>query len=173
MNFFKNYDLRALFPKGFDVAFLDGMHRFEYLLRDFINAERFCHGRSIVFLHDCFPATFRMAERVSIVGEAWTGDVWRILPALKKYRPDLRIVFLDCPPTGLVACTRLDSSSKILSEKFHDIVDEFFHIDLNDFGLETLWRLFPIIDTKKNSREPPGYDSDIKYMLTINLHIWC
>src|SRR5207237_5582391 len=41
--FFATYDVKAYFPGGVDVAFLDGMHRFEYLLRDFLNTERVCH----------------------------------------------------------------------------------------------------------------------------------
>jgi len=35
----------------------------------------------------------------------WTGDVWKIVPALIKFRPDLRVFTIACPPTGLtVVC---------------------------------------------------------------------
>jgi len=34
-DFFADYDLRVLFPRGVDMTFLDGLHRVEFLLRDF------------------------------------------------------------------------------------------------------------------------------------------
>jgi hypothetical protein len=30
---------------------------------------------------------------------------------LQEFRPDLKIVLLDCPPTGLVMCAGLDNRS--------------------------------------------------------------
>jgi hypothetical protein len=38
--FFAKNDPRAVFPRGIDLAFLDGLHRFEYLIRDFVGTER-------------------------------------------------------------------------------------------------------------------------------------
>ena len=118
--FFAAQDVFQIFPNGIDVSFIDGMHHFEFLLRDFINIERYCHTRSLILLHDCLPVNMRMAERewLSDAQEDeetrgwWTGDVWRLLPVLKKYRPDLRVQILDCPPTGLTVCTRVDHTSR-------------------------------------------------------------
>lgn len=148
--FFQQHSIRHYLSGGPDIAFLDGMHRFEYLLRDFINTERECHDRSIILLHDCLPTNERMAERVPRIDEAeapetrgfWTGDVWRMLLILRKYRPDLRLLVLDCPPTGLVACTRLDPGSEILSRNYYTIVDEFAQLELERYGLDQLWNEF-------------------------------
>jgi hypothetical protein len=156
-NFFKAHDVRAFFPSGPDVCFLDGLHRFEFLLRDFINAEAACRPNSIILMHDCLPVNQRMAERAMRVDEsehpstrsAWTGDVWRILPALKQHRPDLRIMLLDCGPTGLVACTRLDPSSRVLPRNYDRIVDEMMNLSLSSLGLEELWHMFPTLDTRR------------------------
>jgi len=71
--FFREHDVLGIFPGGVDVAFLDGMHRFEFLLRDLINAERCCHARSTVIVHDCFPPDPKLTGRVS-AGGAWAGD---------------------------------------------------------------------------------------------------
>jgi SAM-dependent methyltransferase len=155
-DFFAQYDLLEMFPNGLNVAFLDGMHHFEYLLRDFINTERCCRQHSLILLHDCLPVNMRMAERELRIDpdEAeetrlwWTGDVWRLLPALKKYRPDLRVTFLDCPPTGLVAITNLDPQSAILQQEYRLVVDEFGAVDLSSYGLKRLWSLFPTLDTR-------------------------
>jgi hypothetical protein len=70
------------------------------------------------------------------------------LPALKKYRPDLRVTFLDCPPTGLVAITNVDSQSQILQQEHRSVLDEFGAVDLASYGLKSLWSLFPTLDTR-------------------------
>lgn len=156
-DFFDHYDVRTYFPAGIDLAFLDGLHLFEALLKDFMNAERFCHDRSVILLHDCLPLNHRMAERAYRIDDAedpstrdaWTGDVWKLIPILKKYRPDLNIQQFDCGPTGLVVCTQLDQHSRILWDNYDSIIDEFFDISLNNFTLPSLWRQFPTIDTQK------------------------
>lgn len=160
--FFRDHDVRSFFPRGVDVAFLDGMHRIEYLLRDFINTEATAHRRSLVLLHDCLPLNARMARRNYVLGaseegdaaQAWTGDVWKILPILKQYRPDLRVLLLDCPPTGLVAVTRLDPGSTVLDRAYYEILDTFGPMSIEAFGLERLWAEFPLVDTRSLSDNP-------------------
>ncbi len=155
--FFDRYDLDAYLPGGPDICFLDGLHRFDVLLRDFINTEKYCHDRSVILLHDCLPVNFRMAEPVQRIDESedvstrwwWTGDVWRLLPILRVHRPDLRILQFDCPPTGLVACTKLDPGSRVLSEHYARIVETYGNIALEDVGLDSLWRTFPTVDTRR------------------------
>lgn len=129
-SFFERRDPKALFGKPIDMAFLDGMHHFEFLLRDFINTERHCHPQSLILLHDCLPPHISMTtrERLKVWRNPvpytfwWTGDVWKIIPVLKQYRPDLSIEILDCRPTGLVAITGLDPSSRVLSDAYDDII---------------------------------------------------
>jgi hypothetical protein len=65
-----------------------------------------------------------------------------MLLILRKYRPDLRLLILDCPPTGLVACTRLDPGSDVLSQNYHAIIDEFAQCELPQYGLDRLWEEF-------------------------------
>jgi hypothetical protein len=167
-HFFTKPYLANAFPAGPDISFLDGMHRFEYLLRDFSNTEKLCHPRSLIFLHDCLPQNERMTRRVHVNGPeeeggtrfAWTGDVWKLMPILKKYRPDLRVFYLDCPPTGLVAISRIDPSSAVLSQNYFEIVDEFRNLSLDDYGLQNLWDAFPMLDTQalhKNDQDLTTY----------------
>ena len=106
--FFANHDPRAVLDGPIDLAFIDGMHLADYVLRDFVNVERYCAPGALIVLHDAIPGNFEMTERVRRTAErrdralanAWTGDVWRILPILRRERPDLRIQILDCEPTG-------------------------------------------------------------------------
>ncbi len=141
--------------RGPDIVFLDGMHRFEYLVRDFANAEAWCHSGSLILIHDCLPQNARMTNRTGASGPedegvhrfSWTGDVWKIVPILKKYRPDLRVFFVDCPPTGLIAVRRLHPGSTVLAGAYQDIVTEFRDVDLADYGKDRLWTDFPTIDS--------------------------
>jgi hypothetical protein len=133
-NFFRNYNPSSIFGQEIDLAFLDGMHLYEYLIRDFINVEKYCKNNSIVIMHDCVPIDEYLARRnpeeVSLMSKSkhsdwWAGDVWKIIAILKKYRTDLRIMILDAPPTGLVIVTNLDPSSNVLSNRYFDILAEF------------------------------------------------
>jgi hypothetical protein len=153
--FFSQCDLRSIFRGGPDICFLDGMHRSEYLLRDFMNTERQCHRRSIVFLHDCLPVNPRMALRTHEAGaesegswqHAWTGDVWKMVPLLKRHRPDLKIFLLDCVPTGLVAIANLDPDSTVLSTSYSALLDELRELDLEAFSIRRLWTELPVISS--------------------------
>jgi hypothetical protein len=160
--FFRHYDLRTFFAGGVDIAFQDGLHHFEQLLLDFINTERFCHRNSLMVLHDCLPLNERMAERRFRLDETedpairahWTGDVWRIIPILKQFRPDLRIFFTDCPPTGLVLCANLNPYSTVLSDNYDHIVEHFRELSLSAVGLPALWGAFPMLDSAAIARKP-------------------
>lgn len=133
-----------------DFAFLDGMHAFEFLLRDFFNTERICHDRSLIALHDCLPLNDAMIQRefwtAAELGRDgpfpnhWTGDVWKVILILRKYRPDLRLVFVDAPPTGLVFATNLDPISQTLRANYLDIVEEFRRMENNIAALDQLYR---------------------------------
>ncbi|MGH8675174.1 MAG: class I SAM-dependent methyltransferase, partial [Burkholderiales bacterium] len=128
-DFFARRDVRALLG-GLPVEFalVDGMHLFDFVLRDFINLERHCAAGSTILLDDCYPLERRSADR-SRTTNFWTGDVWRVIPALKKYRPDLRIHTIAAAPTGLCVVRGLDPSSRALSEHYDAIVKEFLALD--------------------------------------------
>ena len=104
-------------------AFIDGMHHFEYALRDFINIESLCNRDSLIFVHDCFPIDARSAERDQSTG-FWSGDIWRLIVLLKKYRPDLAIYTLGAPPTGLGLITHLDPASQVLASRLPQLIGE-------------------------------------------------
>lgn len=145
--FFKRHSPRDILGDTVDFAFLDGMHLFEYALRDFINVENNCAANSIVAMHDCLPTDAYIAtrtngspeqEKLSTKPGWWAGDVWKILPILRKYRPDLVMVCLDAPPTGLVLLTGLHPESHILRDHYNEIVQEFGKIDLLRYGIQRL-----------------------------------
>lgn len=128
-DFFARHDLRALLDGlPVELAFIDGMHLFEFALRDFTNLERNSAAGSTILLDDCYPLDRRSAERTRVT-HFWTGDVWRVVLALKKYRPDLRIQTIAAAPTGLCVVRGLDPASRVLADNYEAIVREFLALD--------------------------------------------
>ena len=121
--FFDKYDLQKI-ANGFELAFIDGLHLFEQVLKDFINIERCASKDTIVLLHDTIPPDELSGSR-EYIKPCWAGDCWKIVPCLKAYRPDLQIFTLTSKPTGLTMVTNLAPSSTILAEKYNEIVSEF------------------------------------------------
>ncbi len=154
--FFADYDPAALLRGKVDLAFLDGMHLWEFLLRDFMNVERSCRRNSVVLLHDCVPSDVYMAERdrsserykLGSHPGWWTGDVWKAVLALRRHRPDLVIHAFDARPTGLVAVTNLDPSSTVLADRYFDIVRELGPLSLETYGLDRYWRELGVASTR-------------------------
>lgn len=107
-----------------NLAFIDGMHNFEFALRDFINVERYCTPGSTVLVHDCYPLDEATAARDRITS-FWSGDIWKLILCLKKYRPDLSIYTIAAPPTGLGIVRNLDPGSTLLRDNLREICDEF------------------------------------------------
>jgi tetratricopeptide (TPR) repeat protein len=144
-DYFADHDVRAeLGGLPIDLAFIDGMHQFEFALRDFINIEKHCSAQSTVLIHDCYPLTRLTAERERKT-LFWSGDVWRLILILRKYRPDLSVNVLATAPTGLGVVRGLDPGSSVLAERMQEIVDEYLALDYSvlDADKAGMLALFP------------------------------
>jgi hypothetical protein len=131
-DFFKQHDLRQEIGKEtFDLAFIDGLHLFEQVLKDFINLERFARKDSILLIHDCLPVDAIVAERERCTG-FWTGDVWRIIPCLKTFRPDLTIMTIPTFPSGLGVVSNLDPTSTVLSDNYDEILAYYLRLKCSE-----------------------------------------
>ncbi len=130
---------------AFDFAFLDGLHHFEVLLRDVMNAERLMASGGVIALHDCCPSSVEMTVRDQISG-AWTGDVWKTLLILLRHRPDLEIHVAKAAPTGLVVIRGLDPTSTVLSDSYEALVAEYRDLRLDDLdgGLQGYYDTFTL-----------------------------
>ena len=144
-SFFASRDVRAeLGGLPIDLAFIDGMHHFEYALRDFANIERHATPQSTILIHDCYPLDRVTAER-DRQRSFWSGDVWRLIVLLKKYRPELAIHTIATAPTGLVMVRRLDPGSRLLLERHNQLREEFLALDYSylEQGMAEKLNLFP------------------------------
>ena len=130
--FFAKHDVRAaLGGRPVDMAFIDGMHRFECALRDFVNVERVCARSSVILLHDCYPLDARTAQREQTT-RFWSGDIWRLLLLLRACRPDLLVHTIATPPTGLGLVLHPDPESRVLTDNLEPLIAEYL---AKDFGV--------------------------------------
>jgi hypothetical protein len=128
----------------FGFSFLDGMHLMEFLLRDFINTETASRPGAVIAMHDCCPYDFKMTTRKveEVPRGAWTGDVWKLIPILEQYRPDLKITVLGCQTTGLVLVAGLDPRNTALRDNYDKILLEWKELTLKEFGVDRFFDRF-------------------------------
>ena len=129
----------------YDFAFLDGLHHFEVLLRDFINTERLMRPGGTIALHDCCPFNPEMTAREQGAGN-WTGDVWKTLLILLRHRPDFDIKVAKAEPTGLVVIRGLDPENTTLADAYETLVDEYMNLQITDLdgGLAGYYQNFEL-----------------------------
>jgi hypothetical protein len=121
--YFKCDPIKALRGKP-DVVFIDGMHHFEFALRDFMNAEAISPPHGLIVMDDIYPNHPAQAERTRRTS-AWTGDVWKVVEVLQKHRKDLLLFCLDTAPTGLLLVAGLDSSSDVLKKLYPTLLKTY------------------------------------------------
>ena len=107
-----------------DLSFVDGMHWCEFALRDVLNSERVSAPDSVIVVHDIYPSNEAEAAR-DINHGRWMGDVFKIIPILDKYRPDMRsIVINDLYPSGVAIYTNLAPAEPIAHDTYRAMVNE-------------------------------------------------
>lgn len=121
--FFKNHVDQYL-KEPPDLVFIDGMHLFEFALRDFLNVERYASKNTVVLMDDIFPCHPAQAERERRT-RAWTGDVWKVIEILEKYRKDLKIEKIDAYPTGIACISNFSAEQKNHELTDKDLIAEY------------------------------------------------
>ncbi len=137
--FFHEDATSVLSDKQLDLAFIDGMHLFEFALRDFINIERYSLATSLVVIDDIYPNHPIQAERKRR-SRVWTGDIWKLHDCLRRIRPDLVLIPIDTAPTGLLLVAGLNSANRTLSDQYNPLVRKYRNLPLDDSELEILGR---------------------------------
>lgn len=159
--YFAGHDVRAeLGGLPVDMAFIDGMHCFDFALRDFMNLERLCKRDSVILVHDCHPLTAPTAERERKTA-FWSGDVWRLIVLLCRHRPDLKLHTLAAMPTGLGFITGLDPQSRYIEQHLDELIAEGMALDYSvlDGDKAGTLNLFPNDWSRIRSLLPPPFSA--------------
>jgi len=139
-DFFAQPDAISWFPEAvIDFTFIDGLHHFEFVLRDFMNTERLSTPASVIIFDDVLPRSVAEAARKRRT-LYWAGDTYKILIVLERYRPDLTIIPINTEPTGTLLVLGLDPTSTVLAEHYDEIVKEYATEDPQSVPDEILHR---------------------------------
>jgi predicted O-methyltransferase YrrM len=131
--FFAKNNVEELLGDKIELAFIDGLHHYDQVLKDFINVEKHSDKDTIVLLHDIYPVVPETATREWNTFY-WAGDTWKFMHVLKTYRPDLTVRTIPTFPTGLGFVHNLDANNTTLEDNFETILAEFDNkiYDLNN-----------------------------------------
>jgi hypothetical protein len=113
------------------IGFIDGLHLYEQALQDFIHLEAYCGPRSVILVHDTIPLDEATQSRARDT-QFHTGDVWKVVLALKHYRPTLDIFTIAAPWTGLTVVTGLDPASRVLADSYDEVVARFIDLPFTE-----------------------------------------
>lgn len=138
------------------VSFIDGMHLFEFALRDFINCEAVMERDGIICLHDVcpynIPQTTREIKYMTELKRPWTGDVWKLVVILQRYRPDLNIDILKASSTGFACVSNLDDKNTVLIDNYDDILKQFTELTFEDYNPENYYASLALQDPSEYLR---------------------
>jgi len=108
-------------PQGpIDFAFIDGMHEFTHALRDFMNVEAHATRQTVIAIHDTIPFD-EITQRPDRQRAFYTGDIWRTVAALRRYRPDLTVITIPTAPSGLTLVLNADPDNRVLWDQYAEI----------------------------------------------------
>lgn len=142
--FFARRDPLARLPRPvLDLAFIDGMHLAEFALRDFMNIERFCTPGSVLVFDDMLSRNIDEAARDRHTGP-WTGDVYKVMTALREHRPDLITLDVDTEGSGVGLILLPDPGSSVLGGKYDQLVAEMVVPDPQVVPDQVLRRLIAV-----------------------------
>ena len=108
-DFFAQDAARVIGNRKLEISLIDGMHEYEYALRDAENVLKYLSGNGVIVMHDCNALTreanvsFAEWKARNFEG-TWNGDVWKTIMHLRT-RTDLNVFVLDCDH-GLGVITR-------------------------------------------------------------------
>ena len=145
--FFSQYDLKGLLGGPIDLAFIDGMHNAEFVLRDFCNLEKNSHAGTVILVDDVLPDRIEWTTRERMT-RAWTGDVYKIITILRRYRPDLAVTVVNVDLKGLACVTGLNPASMILSENYDAIEKALLSGEYDLSSAESIRALFEPISAE-------------------------
>lgn len=95
--------------RKYDIIFLDGLHTFEQTFRDFCATLSFSHQKTVWLIDDTMPNSIFSAHRNiaesmnaqeshGIANRSWHGDVYKIVPAIHDFFPQMSYATIKSGP---------------------------------------------------------------------------
>ena len=152
-NFFSNKALSdRIFEADFQLAFIDGMHLSEFVLRDFMNVESRVSKDCCIVIDDVLPEQLVMADRDRKFN-AWCGDVYKLILVLVELRPDLNISVIPAMAgpyrKGVAVISNLDPTNDTLRVKYDTIESRLKGNEYTIDSIDELECRMPILSSEK------------------------
>ena len=125
--------------KKFDIALIDGMHEYEYALRDVENTLQYLSPNGVIIMHDCNPETKLSASsfedwKKRQFADTWNGDVWKVILHLQSLRNDVNAFVLDCDHgLGIITWGKPEKKMNYRKEQITALTYEDFNKNRKDF----------------------------------------
>lgn len=86
--------------KPIDICLVDGMHEYEFALRDVENSLKYLSQNGVIVMHDCNPVMKQAAMDFESWKQQgcktdWNGDVWKAVVHLRSRRNDINVFVLN------------------------------------------------------------------------------
>ena len=120
-DFFREDAGKVFATKKVEIALIDGLHQYDYALRDIENTLKYLSDDGVILVHDCNPLSQSASgtfEDWQASGEKgfWNGDVWKAIVHLRSTRNDINIFVLDCDH-GLGIVTKGEAEKPLSFQK--------------------------------------------------------
>ena len=109
----------------FDCIFIDGLHEYDQVFKDIINAIKYLNKDGIIILHDCLPTSVHQ-QAVPRYKSGWTGDVWK---AIVNFRTRAEYDTVTCKIDCGVSIIRKKKNQKLLNIQ----IENFKELKFIDF----------------------------------------
>lgn len=133
--FFEEDAPALLKDKQFDLALIDGMHEYDYALRDVENTLKYLSDDGVIIMHDCNPltkaaaCTFQEWKDRDFAG-TWNGDVWKVILHMQSVRKDVNAFVLDCDHgLGIITKGKPEQSFDYSKEQIDKLTYEEFEVN--------------------------------------------
>ncbi len=138
-DFFAQDAPNLLNGKKFEIALIDGMHEYEYALRDVENTLNNMTDNGIIVMHDCNPLTKDAASSFAEwksrnFADTWNGDVWKVILHMQSLRNDVNAFTLDCDHgLGVITKGKPEKHLNFTKEQINNLTYEDFNKNRKDF----------------------------------------
>jgi hypothetical protein len=95
----------------YDIIFIDGLHEYKQVIKDFNNSIKVINKNGYILLHDCNPPD-EISQTVPRRSISWNGDVWKAFILIKRENPNASVIDSDFG-IGLVPAQNLHSVQNI------------------------------------------------------------
>ena len=130
--------------EGFDVVFIDGLHLYEQVRRDFDGALKVLKPGGWIAIHDMLPRDWLEEHVPQIRTRGWTGDGWKVaFEFLASPDIEFRLLALDhgvvvvkpLNPTPLIP----DLSGELRDQRFAYLYRNFALLPVVGYGEAAAW----------------------------------